>query len=172
MIAKDELHRGPRKGQSFKQFSRTFQGQFKLLSKSRGRGCSIFAFVRTNSSAGNSAMNAQRPTPHYVEGLSDLARHQATVAARCSQGGRPDLNFKPSIGITIGAGAVLGLGLCAVIATALGSASPDRVGTITAGQSRAIGANIERNAAALMRARVWWEGYGQRHPRTNALAAK
>jgi hypothetical protein len=173
-IAKDELHR--RSGGDSR--SSDFQGHFKGNSS---RCQSLWGAVEASLPSsnghrtwheGNKIMNAQRPIPHYIHGLSDLARLRAMVTVCRSHDSRPDGHLKWPIGVAIGAGAILGLALCALIAATLGSAPTHRADLATSLQNRLVGPDIERNVAALRRSRAWWEGYGQRHPRTDALAAR
>jgi hypothetical protein len=117
-------------------------------------------------------MTAQRPIPHYVQDLSDLERYQATVAIKRRWDSPTDMDVKLPAGVTAAAGAVLGLGLCALVAMALQTAPVGYTDVAATPQGRMVGADIERNAATLRRSRAWWERYGQGHTRTNALAAR
>jgi hypothetical protein len=167
MVAKDELHRHPRKGQLLKRLSRRFQGRIKALSKSSGRSRDIirpFDCLSCEPTNRSRAMNAQRPAiPEYASGLADFDALHRPTNAHALGGTRPGSHAKPPAQRMLVAVAALGLAGITVAATALVSAPVDRADAVISHDSNTFGDQIKHNFEALLRSRVWWESYGQRY---------
>jgi len=118
-------------------------------------------------------MNAkQHPVPRFVDSAVDFEAMRAQAAAYGVRRAQMPSDAMLRSGPTLAAAIVAGFVVCALVPVALSLFSDDRADAQGSREKYTVSETIERNAEALRRSRAWWEGYGQRRPSPNTLAAQ